>query len=355
MTEILKRDSNHTPVQSTTEFLIEHALDIISDTYGDTASVVSKKKDLLKFGRNQNVGSASTGYTIWFTGADQAHETYVFRNLIDSVSSGSTSDTAFNVTIEGHAVGDDISVSSITQTGGTATVTTSTAHGFVADEWVYVEGANEAGYNGVVKVASVPSITTFTYTVASGTDSPATGTITVTSQNKTFVTQTVAINGQTRVPLTTSIARMTRMFIPEQNKAVANVGALYGYENTSLTSGKPTDTTKIHITVPAGKSQSEKASTSLSNTDYWIITSFRGSMLEKAASFADVELQVRRNGGVFRPIEDVSCSDAHTGIFQFKPYAIIPKNADVRLVAISDSTSRDVSGSIQGFLATTNV
>lgn len=330
----------------TQDYNINHAIDIIKDTYGDTVSVDAKKKDLLKFGRNPNVGNATTGYTVWYTGQDNAHETYVFRNIIDSISSSSSSDTV-TVQIEGHTVGSDISVSSLTQTGGTATCTTGSTHGFATDDWVYMEGANEAGYNGIVQV-TVTGSTTFTYTVDSGTTSPATGTITATDQTKTFVTQTVTLTGQTRAALGTALARCTRVRVIPQNRAVNLVGGVYVYENTSLTSGKPTDTTKIHLTVPAGKNRSQKASTTISSQDYWIVTGFRCTLLEKAAAFADVALEVRAPGGVFEELEDASSDN---GIFEFKPYAIIPKNYDVRLVAISDSTSRDVSGSIQGYLA----
>lgn len=253
---------------------IWHAEQIILSDFGDTVSVDEKKNNLLKFGRNTNVGSASTGYTIWYTGQDNAHETYVAANTnsIDSISSASGSDT-IAVTVEGH-----------TESGG----------------------------------------------------------------DKTFVSQSVTLTGQTRAALNTPLNRVTRVY---NESSTDLVGEVYVYENTSLTSGKPTDTTKIHLTVPAGKNQSQKASTSLSSVDYWIVTSFRGSVLEKTAAFADVALQVRRSGQVFREIEDVAASEAGSGIFRFEPYLIVSKNADVRLVAISDSTSRDVSGSIQGYLA----
>ncbi len=76
-----------------------------------------------------------------------------------------------------------ISVSSIVQTGGVATVTTSTDHGYKAGNYVTIAGANESGYNGAFRVNSVPSATTFTYSVDSSTSSPATGTITSTQRN----------------------------------------------------------------------------------------------------------------------------------------------------------------------------
>lgn len=76
-----------------------------------------------------------------------------------------------------------LSVSSITQTSGTATATTSTAHSLQTNDYVLVAGADQSEYNGTVRVLSVPSTTTFTYSVDSGATSPATGTITATWQN----------------------------------------------------------------------------------------------------------------------------------------------------------------------------
>lgn len=253
---------------------IKYAQEVIKADYGDTVSVANKKKPLLKFGRNTNVGTATTGYTLWSTGADQANETYVATNVnsIDSISSSSASDT-IQVTVEGH-----------TETGG----------------------------------------------------------------NKTFVVQTVTLSGTTRVALTTPLNRATRVYNSNADNLIGNV---YVYQNTAITAGKPTDTTKIHLTVRAGKNQSEKASTSLSSEDYWIITEFRASVLEKTSANADVELQVRREGGVFRQLEDITASSNSNGSIQFNPYVIIPPNSDVRLVAVASSANTDISGSIQGYLA----
>ena len=62
---------------------------------------------------------------------------------------------------------------SITQTGGTATVS-HTAHGFSTNQYVVIRGANEEGYNKVAQV-TVSDANTYTYSVASGLSSPATG------------------------------------------------------------------------------------------------------------------------------------------------------------------------------------
>lgn len=71
-----------------------------------------------------------------------------------------------------------VSVSSITQSGNVATVTTASAHGFSTGDRVTVSGANQTDYN-ISAYVTVTSTTTFTYTVANNPVSPATGTISV--------------------------------------------------------------------------------------------------------------------------------------------------------------------------------
>lgn len=64
----------------------------------------------------------------------------------------------------------------ITRSGSTATAN-ATSHGFSAGQWVYVYGANEAEYNGIFPIDSVPDANNFTYTVSGTPATPATGTI----------------------------------------------------------------------------------------------------------------------------------------------------------------------------------
>lgn len=63
---------------------------------------------------------------------------------------------------------------SLTRSGTTATATTSTSHGLSTGNTVIITGATPVGYNGSV-VVTVTGATTFTYTVASGLSTPATG------------------------------------------------------------------------------------------------------------------------------------------------------------------------------------
>jgi hypothetical protein len=63
----------------------------------------------------------------------------------------------------------------LTSSGTTATVVTSSAHGLVTGNRITMSGATEAPYNGTFVITLV-NATTFTYTLATTTTSPATGT-----------------------------------------------------------------------------------------------------------------------------------------------------------------------------------
>ena len=68
-------------------------------------------------------------------------------------------------------------VTSITSAGTTATVTTRFQHNLAVGCVIRIEGADQSPYNGTFTIASVPSPTTFTYTLNNTTASPATGLI----------------------------------------------------------------------------------------------------------------------------------------------------------------------------------
>lgn len=76
----------------------------------------------------------------------------------------------------------------------TATGTTAAAHGFAFGDWVTISGASPVGYNGQVTLTSVPTPTTFTYTLASPLSS-ATGAITVTRGGTTVTATTTTAHG----------------------------------------------------------------------------------------------------------------------------------------------------------------
>ena len=81
-------------------------------------------------------------------------------------------------------------IQSLTRSGTTATATTSSAHGYATGDEVTVAGATPSGYNGTVTI-TVTGSTAFTYTVASGLTTPATGTI--TSQGTVSIVEPVSL------------------------------------------------------------------------------------------------------------------------------------------------------------------
>ena len=69
------------------------------------------------------------------------------------------------------------SITSIVSSSDVATVTTGSAHGLSVGQYVHVTGSTTAFVNGMYKVASVPSSTTFTYAQnASAANGTAAGT-----------------------------------------------------------------------------------------------------------------------------------------------------------------------------------
>ena len=163
----------------------------------------------------------------------------------------------------------------------------------------------------------------------------------------TFVTQSATLNGIGQVTLTTPLARVTRVI---NTGATDLVGNIYVYQNDTDTLGVPDTDALVHLIVDAGLNNSEKASTTISNTDYWILTGFYGDCLEKANSFGVIHLEIREAGGVFINKVDKACNDTSPAEHKFDPYLVVPKNADIRLRVSANANNQDYSGGIEGFL-----
>jgi hypothetical protein len=105
--------------------------------------------------------------------------------------------------IAGSAIADTLpfyitkAVTSITRASTTATVTTTTPHGFSTNDSITIIGAVQTGYNGTFTIINTGA-STFTYTVPNTLTTPATGTITAnkevpfTVSNAYSVTQTLS-------------------------------------------------------------------------------------------------------------------------------------------------------------------
>lgn len=164
----------------------------------------------------------------------------------------------------------------------------------------------------------------------------------------TFVSQAKTLTGQTVATLDIPLARCSRVY---NNNSANLVGNIYVTQDDTYTLGVPDTTAKVHAQITAGKNQTEKCSTTISKSDYWIITEVYCDMLTKQSAFTEVEFQVRFKGKVFRTVIVGSASNAHDFVHLFKPYLVVPKNSDVRLQALTDSAGgRDVAAGIEGVL-----
>lgn len=175
-----------------------------------------------------------------------------------------------------------------------------------------------------------------------------------TAEKFTAGVQTVTLNGQTRVPLTVPCARVVRAYLGAPPPIA---GAVYVYENTPLTAGKPTDITKAHISIDGtvGETQSFKGAFSTADDEYLIITKANVSINKASgsATAVDYRLLVRQVGSVFRPVTGIAVAGTNQTSFaqSFNPYVIVPRNSDIVMTANTDTNSSDVSASFQGYLA----
>jgi hypothetical protein len=167
------------------------------------------------------------------------------------------------------------------------------------------------------------------------------------SGNFTFAVQSATLTGQTEVTLTTPCARVSRVY----NVGTADlVGDVYVYEDDTVVAGVPQTTSKIHAKIDAGFNQTQKAATTISNNDYWAINELTVQVTEKATAWAEVHLEIREKGGVFRPLMHLACSDQTGHRATFGPPIIVPSNADIRLRALASGANTSVGGAINGYL-----
>ena len=260
---------------------------VIKNTYGDTVSAASKAKELNKFGRTANADSGVRTTVAPFQAAI-VNETFVSTNLVDSVVSTDAGDTQ-TIKIEGHTID------------------------------------------------------------ASG--------------NLTFKVQSATLTGQTEVTLGTPLARVTRAYVANSGTFNSPQAALAGtvsvYDNTDGVSGGgvPTTAAATKLVIEAAKTQSEKCSTTVSSTDYWILTGYEYSITGSGPNTeANFQKEIRdvANGGVWRPLGpeialESGALPSASGLY--RPYFIVPKNHDFRVVVTTSTANSEVTAEIQGVLA----
>jgi len=183
-----------------------------------------------------------------------------------------------------------------------------------------------------------------------------TGTVTIeghyfSGTDLIFTIQSATLTGQTAVTLTTALSRVTRVY---STSAISFSGDVAVYEGGTTTSGVPDTAASVHLIVKAGEAQSQKASTSISSTDYWLLESMTASVLEKVNSWAQVRIETKpATSNIWRPVMQyvgVSDSTGTTGAI-FDPILIVPKNYDIRMVSKANAANTHVAGGMRGILA----
>ena len=249
----------------------------ILESFGDRVSIISRRKSLRKWGRNENVGTSKS--VIMTLPGSETEETLPTTNAITAVSSSSNSDTQNIILVEG----------------------------------IYISGSD--------------------YIFDADTS-----------------TQT--LTGRTDITLNQALFRANRARLSSPA-----VGDIYFHEGGATTNGVPDDDTTVHMMIPAGETQTQKASTAISSNEYWIITQITASILEKTASYAQFRIEYKPfNDTSFYPLMQWIAVSSQGGArivdLSDSTPIIIPKESDVRMVAIADGASTDCSGGISGYLAT---
>lgn len=170
----------------------------------------------------------------------------------------------------------------------------------------------------------------------------------------TFVTQVVNTNasdGRTRVALTTPLCDVTR-------QRAVTAGNIFIYENTALTAGVPTDTTKIHSQLVAGKNASLSAKTSIAKNNYFILTSYWATIGKASGTNAvDIIPNIAHLGDAvvgdnFITIDPwaIALGSPATGP-DIEPYYIIPPNSRIVMRASASGGTISVKAGFAGFFA----
>lgn len=186
------------------------------------------------------------------------------------------------------------------------------------------------------------------------------------SGNLTFVTQDAtldATDARTEVTLTTPLARATRAYV--KNSGTFNspqavpTGTIYIYDNTGgVSAGVPSSASGTKLTISAGETQSKKAATTISSTDYWFIGYFSAGIGVTGAASVDrivVRMETRdvANGGVWRPMAlDIVLVPGQNDTFvNIDPMLIVPKNHDWRIRAKTNANTAEIFAEAGGPLA----
>jgi len=137
-------------------------------------------------------------------------------------------------------------ISSISRSANTATATTSTNHGFVANQSVVISGSANNDLNGTYTIVSIPAANTFTYTTTT------TGTLSSILGGTVNVNQNVPISSASRTGSTVTVTTPVHTFT--NGKSVLISGSLSDFNGTYTITSVPNNTSFTYTTPTTGTS-----------------------------------------------------------------------------------------------------
>lgn len=165
----------------------------------------------------------------------------------------------------------------------------------------------------------------------------------------TYVSQTVTLVGQTETSIDTPLARVSRIY---NDNGVDFAGTIYVYEDDTVSAGVPQTPAKIHIQAAGADNQSQKAAVTVAKDEYWLISEVYAFVNIKTAGKADFLFQVREKGKTFRTRIPGSANSLGSAFsLNLRPFLIVPKNADFRIVATADQSQVSVVAWASGAVA----
>lgn len=167
------------------------------------------------------------------------------------------------------------------------------------------------------------------------------------SDEFTFQSVDVTLNGQSKVDLPVAAARWTRAY----TRGSALVGDVYFYRDGTITAGVPNDLTTVHLHIPAGFNQSEKASTTIARTNYFLMFDYWADAVKKSGVVCAAYLEIRWKGEDWHVFPRRGFSSDDGLYYIYKSPRIIPPNSDIRIRAASSAAGTDITAGFNGLFA----
>ena len=157
-----------------------------------------------------------------------------------------------------------------------------------------------------------------------------------------FAIQSPVCQGTTATTLATPLARCSRMYLVDDGTVAAGTITVNAGEGGT-----------VHNTIAVGESQSEKAATSFSFRDWYILTYVGASVLGGNNASVEFKIESRTKGGTWRPLLRwaLNANQVSHHIPLQDPPLIIPANGEVRVRYNSGTAGTRISAYFGGYLA----